>query len=99
LTTLCKSTVSTTDEKKELIQKVLGDDKSDDVQRIRITCEAAFADAENKERVWNILIEENSTHTVYQREAMMSGFKAGGQELMAPYADKYYDALVNLSKK
>ena len=89
----------TTEEKKALIEKVLGDDQSDTAKRVRITCEAAFANPENKERVWKILTEENSTHTTYEREAMIQGFMAGGQELMAPYADKYYDALTTLSHK
>lgn len=99
LKTLCKSTLISTDEKKVMIEKVLKDDKSDTAERVRLTCEAAFASKENKDRVWAILTEENSKYTVYQREAMMGGFKAGDQELMAPYADKYYEALVTLSQK
>jgi hypothetical protein len=71
LKTLCKSTLISSEEKQALIQKVLGEDKSDTAKRVKLTCEAALASPENKERVWNILTEENSTYTVYEREAMM----------------------------
>lgn len=66
-----------------MIEEVLSEDKSDTAKRCRLTCEAAIATQENKDRVWAILIEEDSKHTVYEREAMMGGFKAGPQELMA----------------
>jgi hypothetical protein len=100
LKTLCRSTKISTETKKELIEKVLKDDKSDIARRTRLTCETAFATLENKEKYWNILVDENTEYSIYDREAIISGFCSWDQlELCEPFAEKFYDALTTLSDK
>jgi len=100
LKTLCRSTKISTDTKKELMEKVLKDDKSDIARRTRLTCEAASATLENKEKYWKILIDENTEYSIYDREAMISGFCSWDQlELCEPFSEKFYDALTTLSDK
>ena len=59
----------TLDFKKQLLEKVIGDDKSDVANMLRLTCEAATADPQVKEKVWNNLIDPNSTSSLYQKRA------------------------------
>ena len=74
LVAICKTTKITEEEKKALQEQVLGDEKSDDVNRCRLTCEAAIATPENKEKMWKIFTEENSKYSIYDRDAYMAGF-------------------------
>ena len=60
LKTLCKSTQITTETKQALIEKVLGDDKSDVAKKTRLGCEASFATKENKDKLWAIFIDEKT---------------------------------------
>ena len=54
----------TTEAKQALIEKVLGEDKSDIANKCRFTCEATFATKENKDKIWAILIDENTEYSI-----------------------------------
>lgn len=96
--TLCKSTQITTETKQALIEKILGEDKSDVAKKARLGCEACFATKENKEKLWEIFTDDKTTLSIQDREAMMSGFCSWDQvELCDPYFDKYYEALETLA--
>jgi hypothetical protein len=53
--------------KKEILEKTLGEDKSDMAENVRATCEALIPDAENKKKAWESFIDPNSTESVYKR--------------------------------
>lgn len=96
---LFKSPHMTTDEKNELLSKVVGDDKSDLAKNLKLQCETSIPDAAVKEKAWNEIVNPNSTLSMKEREAMMSGFYARSQqELTRPYADKYYEALKDFNQ-
>lgn len=100
LKTLCQSTQIATETKQAVIEKVLGDDKSDVAKKTRLGCEACFATKENKDKLWETFIDEKTELSIQDREAMISGFCSWDQlELCEPYFDKYYDALDTLSEK
>lgn len=42
----------TNEEKNELLEKIIGDDKSDLAKRLRIQCEVSIPDAAVKEKAW-----------------------------------------------
>lgn len=78
--------------KLEIIEKTLGDDKSDLASAARETCLAGFPDAEIKARVWAEISDPHSTESVYTRQAKMNGFYSWKQqELTAPYIAKFYE--------
>lgn len=82
----------TTEEKNELLAKVLGDDKSDLAKTVKIQCETSLPDAAAKEKAWNEIVDPKSSCSAKEREAMMAGFFAKSQkDLTAPYADKYFE--------
>lgn len=77
-----------TDFKNELLNKTLGDDKSDITENVRETCNAAIPDAANKQKVWESLIDPTSEDSIYKRGARMSGFYNWKQlDLVRPYFD------------
>lgn len=80
--------------KKDLLEKHLGDDKSDLSKNTRIFCEAAQADPAVKEKIWKELINPNSTYSLYERRAMMGGFYSWDQiDICEPYFEKFYDEI------
>lgn len=84
--------------KKSLLEKVLGDDKSDVADHLRLTCEALGPDPKVKEKVWNELIDPNSKMSVYDKYAYMEGFYNFNQiDIIRPYFDKFYDVLPIMS--
>ena len=53
----------TTDEKNELLNKIIGDDKSDLAKNVKIQCETSIPDAAVKEKAWNEIINPKSTYS------------------------------------
>jgi hypothetical protein len=87
------------EEKFELLEKVLGDDKSDLAKRLRLQCEVSIPDAAVKEKAWYDITDPKSTVSDVEKRAIMSGFYAASQvELTNQYADKYYEALKDFNK-
>lgn len=64
---LSKSAHMTTDEKKALLEQVVGDDKSDLAKNVRIQCETSIPDADVKEKAWNEIVNPNSTYSDKER--------------------------------
>lgn len=60
---LFKSPHMTNEEKFAMLEKVLGDDKSDLAKRTRIQCETSIPDAAVKEKAWNEIINPKSTNS------------------------------------
>ena len=84
----------------ELLEKTLGDDKSDIAKRVRLTCDAGLPEAENKAKVWKELTDLSSTESIYDRSAKMTGFYSWRQlDLIRPYFDKFYEVLPLIYEK
>jgi len=85
------------EKKTELLNKVLEGDNSDLASNLRLTCESALPSAEAKAKVWAILTDLNSTESMYQKSARMSGFYAYNQmDEIRPYFAKFYEFLPTL---
>lgn len=78
----------------ELMELVLGDDKSDQADRCRTACIASLPDPEIKARVWAEITDPNSKDSNYVRAAKMGGFYGSDQfDIVSPYYDKFYEVL------
>ena len=62
------------DKKLELLQKTLGEDKSDLAINTRLTCMAGLPEAEGKAETWKAIIDVHSEESLKERRAKMSGF-------------------------
>jgi hypothetical protein len=71
-----KSPHLTTEEKNQILEKIVGEDKSDLAKRVRIQCETSIPDAAVKEKAWLEIINPKSTMSDVEKQAMMSGFYA-----------------------
>lgn len=60
--------------KMALIDDYLGTNNSDLAINMRYSCMASLPDPENKEKVWQELVDPTSTLSIYQRQAKMQGF-------------------------
>lgn len=98
--TVFKSNELSTEEKNTLLSDVIGDDKSDLARNTRLTCAASIADADNKEKVWNGLLDPKSTLSSKERQAQMAGFYSRDQlDVCRPYFNKFYDILLQLESE
>jgi len=91
-----KSKALSADEKKQLLEKVLVDDKSDLARHCRLTCFAT--EPANKEQVWKDLLDPKSDYSLYDRRALMEGFYAW--DYMAecePFFDRFFTEINNVS--
>jgi hypothetical protein len=61
-------------EKMDLMEEWLGNDKSDLAENCRIGCMAALHDVDGKAATWAALIDPNSTDSLKESIAKMSGF-------------------------
>lgn len=60
-------------------------------------CKAATPTKENKAEVWKILTEKDSSYSMYEREAMISGFYSYDQlDILEPYFDKFFDVIQDI---
>ena len=57
--------------KANLLEKTLGDDKSDMAQNIRETCTAILPKEDVKASIWQQITDVTSTDSIYKREAKM----------------------------
>ena len=58
----------------EMMDMVLGDDKSDTADRCRASCMASLPDPEVKAKVWAEITDPNTSDSLYVRQAKMGGF-------------------------
>jgi 3-methyladenine DNA glycosylase AlkD len=85
--------------KDTILNKVLGDDVSDVAKNCRLTCKASIPTAENKAEIWEALTSENSEYSMYEREAMISGFYSYDQlDILDQYFDKFFEVLPSIYK-
>lgn len=83
--------------KMDLMEKVIGSDKSDLAENTRLTCLAGLPDKESKAENWKAITDVNSEESLYKRSARMAGFYSWGQlDLVRPYFDQFYNELRNL---
>ena len=89
-----------TELKNQLLERTLGDDKSDIAQNTRDTCFALLPTAESKAQIWQQITDVNSTESIYKRAAKMGGFYSYKQiELTRPYFDQFYEVLPLIYEK
>ena len=97
---LFKSGELTQEKKNSLLEEILGSDNSDLAKNAKHCCAASIATAENKEKVWNELLDPNSKYSAKERQAMMGGFYSFDQlELCRPYYNKFYECLQKLEQE
>ncbi|CAI2378550.1 unnamed protein product [Moneuplotes crassus] len=83
---------------KDLLEKYLQDNQTDRGERFKITADAAVPTKENKERVWNIIINPRENElSSWEYRAYISGFYSRFQkDLLKDYPSKYLEALPKL---
>eukprot|EP00826_Nyctotherus_ovalis_P036900 TRINITY_DN3317_c0_g1_i10.p1 TRINITY_DN3317_c0_g1~~TRINITY_DN3317_c0_g1_i10.p1 ORF type:complete len:912 (-),score=327.19 TRINITY_DN3317_c0_g1_i10:142-2877(-) len=90
----------TLEEKQKLLAAELEKDKSDEGLRAQRCCEAAVPTPENKQKCWDIFLDENTKESDHMLFSGMSGFNSEDQEeLLKPYLDKYFEVLADVFKK
>lgn len=83
-----------------LLEKTLGDDKSDIAQNTRDTCMALLPTPESKAQVWQAITDVTSTESIYKRSAKMGGFYSYKQmDLIKPYFEKFFEELPKIYEK
>ena len=77
-----------------MLEKVLKDDKSDIAKTVRLQCEVSIADPAVKAQAWKDITDPNSSFSMKEKQAKMSGFYAWSQfDIVKPYFDLYYEEL------
>lgn len=100
LKVLFKSPEFDSEFKHELLEKTIGEDKSDIAANTRAVCRASLPDPEIKAQVWAEITDTSSTESLYLRRSKMAGFYSWDQlDLLAPYFEKFYEVLPELSEK
>ena len=85
--------------KQEMLDKVLGEDKSDISIQCRMQCEASRNHMGCKRTVWYELIDPKTKLSLKERQAKMNGFYSWDQiDTCTPFFDKFYDCLKDLYK-
>lgn len=81
--------------KMELLESVLGKDRSEQAETCRAHCVSSLPDPLVKARVWQEITDfTTSTDSVSVRNAKMAGFYHHEQkEMLEPYFDKFFDVL------
>lgn len=65
-----------------------------------MTCHAAIADAQNKEKVWKDITDPKSTFSSEQKGALMEGFWVQDQlELVRPFFDRYFEIIPEIESQ
>ena len=57
-----------------MLEKTIGDDKSDIAENVRLSCYASLPDPEQKAKTWQEITDSESKESKYVREAKMAGF-------------------------
>ena len=83
------------DEKKALRDRALANDNSDNAANCRKVLDWSLPDAALKERLWDEILDENSSSSLMETGLKIQGFWQRNlqPELMAPYFEKYYATL------
>ena len=98
--TAFKASCLSLEEKQELLNQTLGDDRSDLSENCRATCESSLPDPEIKARVWAEVTDPSNTDSLYKRRAKIEGFYAFSQfDIVEPYFDKFFDVLPMVYEK
>lgn len=75
-----------------LVAAALSADPGDEGRRRTLTIEAAQPDSRAKEQAWRRVFRD--THSLAERQAIMSGFRRPGQEaVLTPFAERYFAAM------
>lgn len=99
LKAISKDTTLTKETKLAVIDKTIGEDKSDIAVNTRETCLVGFPDPEAKAAAWKAITDPNSEESVNVRYAKMGGFFSWKQkDLATPYIQKFYEEFPNVFK-
>jgi hypothetical protein len=92
-----KSSSVSDETKAEILQSVLGDDQSDLAKACRLTCQATTSNLEEKEKIWNDILDPKSSHSLYDKNALMGGFYCWDQvDDLDSFYDKFYEQVETL---
>lgn len=95
-----KSTAFSQEQKMDLLDLTLGEDKSDLSENCRVSCMASLPDPEVKAKIWQEITDMESKHSLYTLQAKMGAFYAHDQmDLTAPYEEKFFDVLYEYHEK
>lgn len=88
------------EDKEKLLAKEIEGDKSDEVMRFKLSCEAGLPSAETKEKLWKWYLDETATESDKTFDASMGGFWQWQQlDILQPYVDKFFDSILDVCKK
>ena len=84
----------------QLLEKETAGDKSDEIIRFKLTCEAGLPTKEKKAELWKWYLNESATESDKMFEASMSGFWNWQQlDVLNEYVDKFFDCIIDVCKK
>ncbi len=90
----------TLEEKKAILEKEIEGDKSDEIVRYRLTCEAGLPSKEKKAELWKWYMDEKATDSDKILDASMLGFWDWQQlDIIKVYIDKFFESFVDICKK
>lgn len=69
-----KSTAFSQEQKMDLLDLTLGEDKSDLSENCRVSCMASLPDPEVKAKIWQEITDMESKHSLYTLQAKMGAF-------------------------
>ena len=90
-----------TDQKKQLKEKALENDKSDKANKCEMLCNQSLPDPEQKERIWSAITDMASSESLQDLQIKINGFFRRNQQLdlIQPYFVKYFDVLGEVVEK
>jgi hypothetical protein len=78
----------------EMLEMILGEDKSDQADRCRAYCMASLPDPAIKAKIWAEITDPENKDSAYIRTSKMNGFYVRDQlDIIEPYFDKFYQVL------
>ena len=95
------STKLDTETKNNLLNKLISEDKNSEKSILcKLTCDALNPDIKNKEKLWNIFVNEPNSNSLYNIAAMMQGFAPLCQiDLIQNFInEKFFEDIVKVCK-
>jgi len=87
-------------DKQAILAKETEGEKSDEIEKYKLTVEAGLPSKEQKEKLWKWYLDENAKESDKAFEASMIGFWQWQQlDILEPYIDKFFDAALDICKK
>jgi len=83
-------------EKQALLLEVIGNGKSDMIDKLKLACEASLPSIESKQRVWDKIIDTENELSTHQRTTYMAHFFKR-DEFCPMFRDKYIEEVLKMA--